>query len=170
VDDWKNVIFENLQSVLSMRKFLAMTLLSLFTLAMFGQIVEGDDGLYYDENGDLFSGAYKEYYESGNIKTEMSIKKGQKHGTTVLYFYNGQANEVRNYKSNQMHGTWETFNETGTRTAEANYKKGKKHGKWLIWDENGNLRYDMTYKSGERTGIWYIFDASGKVVSSKDYR
>jgi antitoxin component YwqK of YwqJK toxin-antitoxin module len=142
----------------------------ILSLSLSGQISKSDDGLFYDDNGDLFTGVYTETYPSGIIKSETTLKDGQKHGETKTYFENGKTSEVQNYKNNLMHGKWESFNIDGVQIAEANYKKGKKHGKWIIWDDHGTLRYDMTYKNAQRTGIWYIFDESGKLVSSKDYR
>ena len=61
-----------------MRKIKAIIIFFIFTISIFGQIVEGDDGLYYDENGDLFTGVYKEFYDGAKLKMEMLIKKENK--------------------------------------------------------------------------------------------
>ncbi len=153
-----------------MKYLSSLSFLLFLSLSLAGQIVIADDDLFYDQNGDLFTGIYKETFPTGVLKAEMTIKKGQKHGVTKIYYEDGRISEIQQYKNNLMDGKWETFNKEGVCIAEANYKKGKKHGKWLIWDDNGILRYDMTYKNKERDDIWYTFDETGKLVSSKDYR
>ena len=152
-----------------MKQIFIIAFLLSATVSLKGQIVEGKDGLYYDENNDLFSGVYIELYENGQVKTEMALRNGQKHGITKIYFDSGKINEFRSFKKSLMHGKWETWNEPGKKIAEANYRNGKKDGKWYVWDENGTLRYDMIYKKGKKTGTWFIFDEKGKEVNSKKY-
>ena len=134
-----------------------------------GQIVQGDDGLYYDENDKPYTGIYKEFYEGGTVRTEMVLKEGMKDGYIRIYFPDGKLHEIRSYKHNKMDGKWETRNRKGIKTAEAHYLKGFKDGKWLIWDDKGVLRYDMTYRNGKKTGVWKIYDANGKLVSEKNF-
>jgi antitoxin component YwqK of YwqJK toxin-antitoxin module len=151
------------------RLFIIATLIS-FNLILQGQkITEGQDGLYYGENNKPFSGLNIEYWQNGNIKIEMPLKKGLMHGDVVLYFDNQKRNEVRAYKGGNMHGKWTTWNEKGSIIAEASYKNGQKNGKWYVWDENGTKRYDMTYIKGEKTGIWYMWDENGVLIMEKDY-
>nr|WP_319400432.1 toxin-antitoxin system YwqK family antitoxin [uncultured Carboxylicivirga sp.] len=127
------------------------------------------DGKYYDQDNNLYTGVYTEYYESGNKKVEMNVVKGEKHGSTTLYFDNKKINEVRSFKNNEMDGTWITYDEVGTKTAEARYKDGVKDGKWYIWDENRVLRYEMLYSNGKKIGSWKIWDEEGKLVAEKNY-
>ncbi len=146
--------------------------MSLFFLlfSVKGQIAEGEDGLFYDQNNDLYTGVYVKHFENNKVEIEMTLKKGQKHGYTNIYFKTGTLKEKRSYRNNLMHGKWETWNNELVKIAEANYKNGRKHGKWFVWDEKGTLRYDMTYKKGKKIGTWYIYNEKGDLVSSKDYK
>jgi antitoxin component YwqK of YwqJK toxin-antitoxin module len=153
-----------------MKTLITISLLLFFSFALAGQIAKSDDGLYYDVNGDLYTGVYTETYPDGIPKAEISLVNGQRHGVSKIYYENGHVRDIQSYKNNLMHGKWESFNKEGVRIAEAHYRMGKKDGKWLIWDDNGTLRYDMTYKNREKTGVWYIYDESGKLVASTDYK
>lgn len=127
------------------------------------------DGRFLDEKGKPYTGVYSEYHENGQIKFEISLRKGRESGNTKIYFDNGKLNEIRAFSSGVMHGTWKTWDDSGNIIAEANYRKGNKHGNWFVWDEKGTLRYDMNYKKGNRTGIWIMYDEAGAVVSKKSY-
>ena len=133
------------------------------------QITEGENGLYYDGSGKLFSGIYTEKYDDGTVKTQMSVTNGRKNGLTVIFFPNGKKNELRMYKNNLLHGTWETWNQQGQKTAEANYANDKKNGKWYVWDDNGVMRYDMTYFEGEKAGTWSMWNSKGELTGQKEY-
>ena len=150
-----------------------LTFLILILISAWGslksQITIGDDGLYYDETGKLYTGIYVEKYPTGTKKTEMSLVNGRKEGLTQIYYSNGVVNELRMYKNNLMHGTWVTWNEKGINTAEANYANDIKNGKWYIWDEQGIMRYDMTYFNGRKAGAWRMFDEHGILTATKEF-
>lgn len=152
-----------------MKSGILLPLMLLFFSQLSAQLIEKEDGKYYDHNGNLYSGTYIEYYPSGNIHTEMNVLNGEKHGTTSIYFDNQQKKEVRAFKHNKMDGTWITWNEQGQKTGEATYVDGQKHGKWSIWDENGIQRYEMEYNMGKKTGVWIIRDEKGKEINRKAF-
>lgn len=134
-----------------------------------GQVSQKNDGLYYDKNGQLYTGTYYEYFTDTTIRAEISLLNGTPDGLTKIYFESGELQEIRSFRKGQMHGQWEKWNSGGIKTAEANYTNNLKDGKWFVWDDNGTLRYDMTYKDGKKTGTWYMYDDSGKLISEKIY-
>ena len=153
-----------------MKKLLILIVAIFFSLPSFSQnISEGKDGLYYDNQGALYTGTYRTLFDNGQVKSEIPLVNGQKSGSMMIYFPNGQVNEIRSYKDGKMDGTWLTFTEKGSKVAEANYTNGLKNGKWFIWDENGVLRYDMTYKGGQKVGLWIIYDEKGNKLSERNY-
>jgi len=113
-------------------------------------IFKDSDGIYITANMDPYNGAYIQYYENGNIKTESHIVEGILNGITTVYFENGQKNEVRAYKNGKKDGTWIVWNAEGVKVAQASYKKDKKDGMWMIWDNEGNLFYEIEYFKGEK--------------------
>lgn len=146
---------------------LAIILVS--TTLTWGQIIEGDDGIYYASNYEPYSGEYTEEYDNGSTRIEMNLNEGVKDGFVKLFFSNGNLNELRSYKNGLMHGKWETFNINNVKIAEANYKNNKKDGKWLIWDDNGTLRCEMYYNKDKKVGKWSRWDENGDLIESKEY-
>ncbi len=147
-----------------------MTMLAMICIVTISQaqltLVEG---LYYNDQGELYTGNYVEYYPSGNKRVEMAVVEGKKQGVSTYFFDNKLKQEVRSYKDNEMDGLWETWNDKGVKLGVANYKNGTKHGKWFIYDESGILRYDMEYKEGEKVGVWKIYDEKGTLKGEKKY-
>ena len=150
------------------RKIITALLLTLICSLTWAQITERE-GLYYDKEGQLYSGIHEEKNENGSTKFKLSIFEGKLHGESTYFFENGEVNEIRLYHHNQMHGTWKTFNNEKIKTGIANYSLGKKNGIWRIWDDNGTLRYDMLYKDGKKTGEWKIYNEKGELVATRKY-
>ncbi len=152
-----------------MRNAFALFLLLLTQTISFGQIIQKEDGLYYNEDNTLYSGTYIEFYTDGIKRIELNLLKGKKEGPTILYNEEGNIIEERSFSDNEKDGTWKTYNSKGIQIAEANYTKGQKDGKWFIWNDQGKLLYDMTYEKGEKSGTWIIFKEDGTIQSSKKY-
>ena len=133
------------------------------------QLIQKEDGRYYDTRGELYSGTYYEYYPSGVKRIEMNVLNGMKDGETKLFYENEQIQEIRVFKANAMHGQWITYNEQGVKVGVASYADGLKDGKWEIYDDKGVKRYEMFYKKGAKAGVWRIWDEAGNLVSEKKY-
>ena len=88
-----------------MKKIIIPLLFMLYPIALQAQLLEGEDGIYYDQDRNPYTGTYKEYYNNGQLKTEMQVMSGLKHGTIKLFFKNGQIKEIRAYSKNLMDGT-----------------------------------------------------------------
>lgn len=129
------------------------------------------DGLYFTDQSqaELFTGYYREYYESGELKLDVFLFNGRPEGTFVVYFPNARIKEVRAYRKGVFHGVWRTYNDSGMLISQAEYDHGLKDGAWMIWDENGIRRYEMHYTKGEKTGVWYMWDDKGLLISEKTY-
>jgi antitoxin component YwqK of YwqJK toxin-antitoxin module len=125
---------------------------------------------YYTTGGSLFSGTFKEFYQSGKIRAENSVRDGLLDSISSFYYENGARKEQRSYKAGKKDGTWITWSEAGIKTAEANFKEGLKEGYWYIFDEDGQKRYEMYYEKGEKRGKWLIWDADGKLVTQQDFK
>lgn len=129
------------------------------------------EGFYFTDlsQSKLFTGFFRSYYDTGDLKLEMFIKDGKPDGPYVVYFQNARINEVRSYHNGEFNGIWRSYNENGMLISQAEYLAGKKHGMWMIWDDNGIRRYEMQYTKGKKSGIWYMWDEKGKLISEKKY-
>jgi len=131
------------------------------------QVTIDEDGLYHNENNELYSGKYIEFYTNGNKRIELSLKKGIVDGPVTLYFESGQISEIRSYDQGKMDGTWSTFNAEGVKIGVANYRDNVKHGEWFIRDDAGTLRFEMHYTDGKKTGTWKMYNEMGELVSEE---
>jgi len=141
----------------------------LLSVSAFCQITLGDDGLYYDKDQNPFTGQYKEYFDNGQAKQDMTLMNGKVDGLVSVWFRSGALRETRVFKSGKREGQWISYDEKGKKTGEASYKDDLKEGPWKIWDENGVLRYDMYYRKGQKSGLWIMYDASGNKTEEKRY-
>jgi hypothetical protein len=178
-------LFKNFYNIISdlflnynyskMKKILLAISLILLTITAIAQnhtpgIVESN-GLYFTDGtqSKFYTGEYKEFYPTGELKVEMNLKDGKPEGSYIVYFSNGKPNEVRAYRNGQFHGIWRTYNDAGLLISEAEYRNDKKTGTWHVWDDSGIMRYEMQYDNGKKTGTWYMWDEKGKLISEKKY-
>lgn len=126
------------------------------------------DGIY-QQNGVAYSGIYTTYFESGNIKEEMTIKDGKLNGSITKKYEDGTNMEVGNYENNLKFGLWTRYNVKGHITAQASYLNDKKDGNWFVYDDNGTKLFEMSYKDGEKVGIWKQWDEKGELIKTTNY-
>lgn len=86
-----------------------------------------------------------EYYSSGQVKMEGSIKNGEREGEWFAYFPDGRM---------QSHGF---------------FKDGKRTGAATVWQENGNLYHEGFYKEDKHCGHWKFYDEQGNLLKEVDY-
>ncbi len=130
---------------------------------------DSDTGLYYDSQGNLYTGIYQEYDDDGLLLRKLQFLNGEFNGENTVFFADGSVKEIQSYKGGLMDGTWITYNHSGVKTAQAGYRQGKKHGPWLIWNDKGILMFKMHYEEGNRSGTWVKYAENGEVISSVEY-
>ena len=91
-------------------------------------------------------GSCKTFYESGNLKEDISLKNGEYHG---LYIY---------------------FNENGISEIKGMYKEGLEHGPWVEFYSDGQTRETGTYKEGELDGVWVFYKEDGDIISEEVFK
>ncbi|MFC1645896.1 toxin-antitoxin system YwqK family antitoxin [Candidatus Omnitrophota bacterium] len=70
-------------------------------------------------------GVHKEYYENGNLRSEISYKDGMWHGSFKTYYENGNLIEERNYVNGKLDGIRRQYDEDGSGPREFYYKNDK---------------------------------------------
>lgn len=126
-----------------------------------------NDGLYVDDEGQLFSGTISK--QENNSRAELQVKNGQLNGVATYFYASGKLMEKGLFVNGQKDQKWERYNENGQVNAIAFYNLGKKDGNWTVFDDKGNKRFEMTYADGKKSGVWTSWDENGKVLDTKDY-
>jgi len=80
---------------------------------------------YVNYKDDELDGLIKEYYENGQIKSEMYYKSGNLDGPATEYYENGQVYIQESYKDGELDGESFNFNEDGSLRSKAVYKNGE---------------------------------------------
>ena len=98
---------------------------------------------FFDRKGNCVKEV--EYYSTGEVRMEGSMKEAKREGEWKAYFIDGRM---------QSHG----FFKDGLRTGQA-----------TVWQENGNLLQEGFYKEGKRCGRWKFYDEQGNLIKEVDF-
>ena len=98
---------------------------------------------YFDKKGVCVKEV--EYYVSGQVKMEGSMKGDKRNGEWKAYFLDGRVQSI------------------GT------FVNGLRTGKATVWQENGNLLQEGFYKDGRHCGKWKFYNEQGDIIKEVDY-
>lgn len=119
----------------------------------------------YDDNGNVVSvgivnekgeklGAWKNYYSSGEKRSEGEYIRNQQSGKWTYYFKNGAIEQKGSFRSNKPEGLWTWYHKNGNILREEEYYNGKEDGISIEYSENGDLLEKGDYLEGEKEGKW----------------
>jgi hypothetical protein len=73
---------------------------------------------------DLDAPNHEAFYDNGNIRLSVELKKGIKHGAYREYYENGELKIRGRYRNDLRDGTWKYYDESGKETEVRNYADG----------------------------------------------
>jgi len=120
-----------------------------------------------------------QYYRNGQLREEMPLRKGQRHGTVRTWHKNGVLASEEPYQAGLLHGVCRQWDETGKLLGKCRLVHGT--GIQRAWHDNGRLQLEVSTVRGEfcgRNRIWLRdgtliserFYLRGRVVSPEKYR
>jgi antitoxin component YwqK of YwqJK toxin-antitoxin module len=122
-------------------------------------------GYYINSNTD---GVWKFYFENQQIEVEGRYKNGKKEGTWFWYYPNGAVLQEENWSNGKLDGIFTEYNESGEVTAKGEYLEGTEEGEWFYLQ--GNAIEKGTYYDGLREGLWTTkWRKDGKLISEIEY-
>src|SRR2546429_7961859 len=95
------------------------------------------------------------YYRNGQLREEMPLRKGQRHGTVRAWHKNGVLASEEPYRDGLLHGVSRQWNESGKLLGE--YRMVHGTGIQRSWHDNGRLQLEVSTVRGEfcgRNRIW----------------
>jgi len=92
------------------------------------------------------AGAYKVYYESGELKSEGSFKNGQKNGVYKEYYQSGKLWWEEYYEDGKHQGLIKEYFQSGAVRSVWLYKDGNLLNR-KTYDEDGNLRSEENFEA-----------------------
>ena len=96
-----------------------------------------------DKSGDCVK--QSEYYETGQVYMEGTMKNGQREGEWKSYFPDGKVQSIGYYKAGQRTGAATVYWYNGNLREEGFYKNSHHCGKWRYYDEQGNFVREDDY-------------------------
>lgn len=136
-------------------------------------------------------GPWKEYYDTGELRSEGNYKKGLRDGDWVFYYRDGKEEQRGGYYKGKPEGDWKwtynngqtwreesfiegyeeglaiEYNDTGKVVSKGNYLSGEREGEWII--DLGDHREEGKYVAGQKQGMWKAYFPSGKVKFEGKY-
>ena len=90
-----------------------------------------------DKKDKPINGIVKQYYESGSLWREMTIKDGRENGVEREYYENGTLHVIANVKNGKTEGLSQLYNEDGKLHMELNWHDGEVESA-KVYDNDGN--------------------------------
>ncbi|TBW26794.1 toxin-antitoxin system YwqK family antitoxin [Gramella sp. KN1008] len=120
-------------------------------------------------NGKADGKAY-EYFENGDVYTEMNFKNDLKNGVEKSFYRNGNVYKEMSYRNGELQGKFTEYHLNGVLSQEGYYSNGLLQGEWRTYHENGNLASVSNYHEGLAHDLYQEFDKDGKLYFEYDYR
>ena len=135
----------------------------------------------------------KDYYENGNLKSELRYENGMLNGRSVWYLVNGKMHLEVTYRNDTMNGLLRRWHENGNLMEESWYKDGVQdsvfreyslkgilvaegtyvdgalNGEFHRWYENEQVFQEGQFVDGMMDGSWMVFYADGKLAAKADF-
>jgi len=140
----------------------------------------------------LKQGPWKEYYESGELKSAGKYVNGLKYGEWKFYYKNGKIEQTGTYLRNEKpdgewiwyyengsvlrnevysdgleNGAMIEYSDTGTVISKGEYVDGLEEGPWTY--QLGDIKVEGSYKEGKRTGTWKYWYDNGNLNFEGSY-
>ena len=114
----------------------------------------------------------KQYYNNGNILSEVHYNNEKRDGLCNYYWENGQLMSGGSYKNGKMIGSWKSYYENGQLKSHGAYKYtesgaySRKDGVWKYYYDNGQLESESIIKDGVEELKFY--DKQGNLIPMGD--
>jgi len=127
----------------------------------------------------MSSTVQRQFYRNGQLREEVPLRKGRRHGTVRTWHKNGVLASEEPYRAGLLHGVCRQWNESGKLLGKCRLVHGT--GIQRAWHDNGQLQLEVSTVRGEfcgRNRIWLRdgtliserFYLRGRVVSPEKYR
>lgn len=136
----------------------------------------------------------KDYYENGNLKSELPYKNGKLNGTARWYYEDGVIQLEVPYVDDQIEGVNTRYHDNGKKESEEKYvgniRQGKAvaysysgkrieqkyyvddtlHGIYRKWHGNGELQITGELVHGLYEGTWLYYNEYGDLIGEGKYK
>jgi len=101
------------------------------------------------------TGNWRNFYATGELKSEGQYRNNLQQGKWVFYFANGNIEQTGEFDNGNINGKWVWYYENGTVKREEEFYNGREEGIFIEYNEAGEVIAKGEYFDGEREGEWY---------------
>jgi antitoxin component YwqK of YwqJK toxin-antitoxin module len=111
----------------------------------------------------------REYYPSGKLMIEKTIKSKKLDGTYKMWYESGSIKQIAVYHKDKLDGLLECWYANGRKELEEMYANGLKNGKACYWDEQGNLLEEKFFRNDSLDGSYKMWFYTGVLKIEGSY-
>jgi len=111
-------------------------------------------------------GAFKEFYDNGNLKFEGTFANGELEGLCKQYYENGNLHFEGTYVNGKSEGLYKQYFENGNLDFEGYYVNDELNGSYKDFYENGDLQKIANFVDGKLNGPYEEYHSSSSLNDS----
>ena len=121
-----------------------------------------DENDHFIINGTAQDGVYTEYYDSGVLRSTLTVSGNTLNGVCRFYYETGNPKREGTFVNGKEEGLSRLYNNTGNIEGVSEYKDGKKNGITKLFYKSGNIKAVLQYTDGKVEGIQKTFYEPGQ--------
>lgn len=107
-------------------------------------------------------GQWKNYYNTGELKSKGNYQNNVQEGKWIFYFKNGKIEQEGEFSNGRFNGKWVWYHEDGTVKRDEEFYNGKEEGYIVEYNEYGEVITEGEYYDGEKEGEW-LYEAGDHI-------
>jgi MORN repeat variant len=107
----------------------------------------------------------KDYYRNGQLREEVPLRRGRRHGIVRTWHKNGVLASEEAFEDGLLHGVCRQWDENGNLLGRFTMKRGT--GVQRVWHDNGRLQMEMSTVNGEFCGRNRLWLSDGTPLSDR---
>ena len=119
------------------------------------------------KSGEVKPAMKKEYYETGELKSETPMINGKIEGKQMFYYKSGKLAFYNVYQNNLKNGAYEFFFENGRLRQKNDFKNDKISGEFKEYHDNGTIKTESVFIDGKHHGYENKYGKDGKLLSRR---
>ena len=153
-----------------MKKFFTYIILSISVLVCnsykaqqpISFLVFENDTINVTDKDSLKQGVWKEFWNNGDLKSEVIFKNNKKQGLEIKWFDTPDCVEQEAYyKDGVLDGPSVFYSKKCKKDFFETFKAGTKEGLELSYYPNGNIKAEGNFKKGNLNGYYRVYDKKG---------
>lgn len=110
-----------------------------------------------------------EKYNNGNVKHEVNLKEGKRHGLMQEYYPEGSIKAVSTWKDGEVHGEVVHYYEGGQLKSKGYFFNGQPTDSFISYHPNGAIHKQVTYEKGKLVGEALFYNEDGSLYEKDVY-